>query len=257
MGPRRRPTPPKTEAGPRRKGPPLPPSAAPAGPPAVCPARLWGSRCFSPWAGLRPDPVRRLRGLRVCRGPAREPVCPPTAGTEGGRGQALTRQKPRGKESPARGLGCCPPATRPGRPGAALGVTLSACPLSVDSRLRLCAQTRQRDLPWGQLRGSSLTRECHSAEQRGRVLRFQGQKCPIMSLNRKKRVDGEPEGWEGVLALTSPCYTEAGADSFPGRPQVGGVQAWPPAVRSTERAGLWASDGEDRPLCPRKGAEEL
>lgn len=79
-----------------------------------------------------------------------------------------------------------------------------------------------------------------------------------MSLKRKKRVDEEPEVWEGILlVLTSPCYTEAGADSLSGRPQVSGVQAWPPAARNAERAGLWASDREDRPLCPRKGAEEL
>lgn len=79
-----------------------------------------------------------------------------------------------------------------------------------------------------------------------------------MSPERKKREDREPEAWGVVLlVLTSPCYTEEGADSLSGRPQVGGVQAWPPAVRNTERAGLWASDQEDKPLCPRKGAEEL
>ena len=33
------------------------------------------------------------------------PVCPPTAGMEGGRGRALTRQKPGGKRAPARGPG--------------------------------------------------------------------------------------------------------------------------------------------------------
>ena len=61
-----------------------------------------------------------------------------------------------------------------------------------------------------------------------------------MSLKRKKRVDEEPEVWEGVLlVLTSPCYIEAGADSLSGRPQVSGVQAWPPAARNAERAGLW------------------
>lgn len=57
-----------------------------------------------------------------------------------------------------------------------------------------------------------------------------------MSPERKKREDGEPEAWGAVLlVLTSPCYTEEGADSLSGRPQVGGVQAWPPAVRNTER----------------------
>lgn len=60
-----------------------------------------------------PDPVSTHRAELLFQTPER-PVCPPTSGMEGGRGRALTRQKPGGKKAPARGRGpgCCRSPTR-------------------------------------------------------------------------------------------------------------------------------------------------
>ena len=163
----------------------------PAGPPALCPGPwLWRSRCFSPWAGLRAR-TRSAHAERSCCFRCVRPACPPTAGMEGGRGQALTRQKPGGKQAPARGPGPWAAAaprqgspTRPGRPSAALGRT-QCVSLSAGSPLRLCAQRRQRDLPWEQPAGSH-SRECHSAEQR-QVLSFQGQESIYLRHQNARR----------------------------------------------------------------------
>lgn len=188
-----------------RKGPPLPPSAGPQARLPSAPARLWGSRCFSPWVpasvSLTPGEGSHLRQGNTW---------PPTAGRKEAGRPNPEAEVPQGKKACAAQHALA--RDKAGEARRCPGVTLSACPLSVDSRLQGSAPD-----PGGSLR---------LITQQGVSLGGTKRTSPALPGPKVAR-----RGWMGsqragkALSLSSPhpATLSSRGRQPPGRPQVGGV----------------------------------
>lgn len=177
----------------------------PAGPPAVCPRPAVGKPVLLPvgWAPARPcQTPERPAGVPWPRQGARLP----THCRDGRRAGAGPNQaEASGKRKPCAGAWAAALARDKAGEARRCPGGHSQC---VSPECGLTPKALRSD-PGG---SSEAHHSAGSVTRRNK----EDESCASRAKSRKKRVDGEPEGWEGaLLVLTSPCYTEAGADSLP------------------------------------------